>query len=229
MAGRILQPPGNAGGLRGGEAGHVEPLGSTPVLGGRGEAGVPICRLRPYASTDAGALFEAARESTAEVYPWLPWCHPGYSLAEAEQWARSRAELGSGEEYNFVILGPDDRFLGGCGLNQINRTHRFANLGYWVRSSATGRGVATEVVRQLEQFAFEHTDLVRLEIICAVANERSQRVAERAGAQREGVLRSRLLLHGRAVDAVMYSLVRSQTSVERIGRSPLVPSARQTS
>lgn len=171
---------------------------------------MPICRLRPYAATDAGALFEAARESIAEVYPWLPWCHPDYSLAEAEQWARSRAELASGEEYNFVILGSGDRFLGGCGLNQINRSHKFANLGYWVRSSATGQGIATKVVRLLEQFAFERTDLVRLEIICAAGNERSQRVAERAGAHREGVLRSRLLLHGRAVDAVMYSLVRSK-------------------
>ena len=168
-----------------------------------------ICRLRPYAARDAGALFEAALESIAEVYPWLPWCHPDYSLAEAEQWASSRAELASsGEEYNFAIVGPDGRYLGGCGLNQINRAHRFANLGYWVRTSATGRGVATEVVRQLEQFAFQHTDLVRLEIICAVGNERSQRVAERAGAVREGVMRSRLLLHDRPVDAVMYSLVR---------------------
>ena len=168
-----------------------------------------ICRLRPYAATDASALFEAARESIAEVYPWLPWCHPDYSLAEAEQWASSRAELASrGEEYNFAIVDPDGRYLGGCGLNQVNRTHRFANLGYWVRTSATGRGVATESVRQLEQFAFRHTDLVRLEIVCAVGNARSQRVAERAGAVREGVMRSRLLLHDRPVDAVMYSLVR---------------------
>jgi RimJ/RimL family protein N-acetyltransferase len=63
-------------------------------------------------------------------------------------------------------------------------------------------------VRQLADFAFRTTDLVRLEIVCAVGNERSQRVAERAGAVREGVLRRRLVLHGEAVDAVMYSLVR---------------------
>jgi RimJ/RimL family protein N-acetyltransferase len=170
---------------------------------------VALCRLRPYAADDAAELFEAARESIAEVYPWLPWCHPGYTLAEAEEWARSRAALAaSGEEYNFVVAGPDDRFLGGCGLNQVNRAHRFANLGYWLRTSATGRGVATEVVRLLREFAFAHTDLVRLEIVCAVGNVRSQRVAERAGAFREGVLRDRILLHGRPVDAVMYSLVR---------------------
>jgi RimJ/RimL family protein N-acetyltransferase len=143
------------------------------------------------------------------VYPWLPWCHPQYSLAEAQEWIRSRAPLaGEGREYTFAIVGTGGRLLGGCGLNQINRLHRFANLGYWVRTSATGHGVATDAVRQLADFAFRNTDLVRLEIVCAVGNNASQRVAERAGAVREGALRYRLLLHGQPVDAVLYSLVR---------------------
>jgi RimJ/RimL family protein N-acetyltransferase len=130
-------------------------------------------------------------------------------MAEAEDWIRSRAPLADeGREYTFAIVGPDGRLLGGCGLNHINRIHRISNLGYWVRTSATRHGVATEAVRQVADFAFRNTDLVRLEIVCAVANHASQRVAERAGAVREGVLRHRLLLHGRPVDAVMYSLVR---------------------
>jgi len=165
--------------------------------------------IRPYRVEDAHALWAAARESQPEIFPWLEWCHPEYSLADAEWWCNSRAALAAaGQEYSFVISAPDGGFLGGCGLNQINRIHRIANLGYWVRTSSTGRGVAAEAVRQLCRFAFENTDLVRLEIVCAVGNQRSQRVAEAAGAVREGVLRSRLLLHGRAVDAVMHSLVR---------------------
>jgi RimJ/RimL family protein N-acetyltransferase len=154
-------------------------------------------------------LWEAARESVPEVFPWLAWCHAEYSMAEAVDWISTRAPLAAeGREHTFAIVGPDGRYLGGCGLNQMNRLHRFANLGYWVRSSATSRGVATAAVRQVAEFAFRFTDLLRLEIVCAVGNERSQRVAERAGASREGVLRHRLLLHGQPADAVMYSLVR---------------------
>ena len=170
---------------------------------------MPICHLRPYAPDDAEALWEAVRESVAEVSPWLPWCHAEYSRAEAVEWIRTRAPLAAEKsEYGLAIVGGDGRFLGGCGINQINRTHRFGNLGYWVRTSATGRGVATEAVRQAAAFAFRTTDLVRLEILCAVGNSRSQRVAERAGALREGVLRRRLLLRGELVDAVLYSVVR---------------------
>ena len=168
-----------------------------------------VCSIRAYEPEDAQALWEAARESVRDVFPWLPWCHPDYSMAEAVEWIRSRAPLAAeGREYTFAIVGTDGRFLGGCGVNQINRLHRFGNLGYWVRTSATGHGVATEAVRQVAEFAFRTADLVRLEIVCAVGNDASQRVAERAGAVREGILRHRLLVHGQPVDAVMYSLVR---------------------
>lgn len=166
-------------------------------------------RIRPYRADDAPRLYEAARESVGDVFPWLAWCHPQYRLEEAAAWAASREDLARQSlEYHFVIAGEGDRFLGGCGINQINRVHRFGNLGYWVRSSATGRGVAVSAVALAADFAFRNTDLLRLEIVCAVGNRRSQRVAERAGAQREGVLRDRLLLHGAPHDAVMYSLVR---------------------
>ncbi len=168
-----------------------------------------ICRIRLYQATDARGLFEAARESIAEVSRWLPWCHPEYSMAEAVEWTSIQARLAAdGREFAFAVVGPNDELLGGCGVNQINPIHRLGNLGYWVRTSATGRGVAREAVRQTAEFAFRNTDLVRLEIVCAVENRRSQRVAEAVGAVREGVLRNRLQLHGQSTDAVMYSLVR---------------------
>jgi RimJ/RimL family protein N-acetyltransferase len=165
--------------------------------------------IRPYRDSDARSLQQAALESTAEVFPWLEWCHPGYSLQEAEEWVRTRRELfAEASEYEFAIVGWDDRFLGGCGLNRIRRATRTANLGYWVRTSAAGCGVATGAARQLVRFAFEKTDLVKLEIVCAVGNLGSQRVAEKVGAVRQSILASRMTLHGRPHDAVLYSIQR---------------------
>lgn len=45
--------------------------------------------IRRYAAADAAALHEAARESVAEIFPWMPWCHPGYSIEEAKVRAAS--------------------------------------------------------------------------------------------------------------------------------------------
>ena len=97
----------------------------------------------------AEQLHAAALESVAEVYPWMAWCHERYSLDEARQWGALQEENAEqGLAYEFAILDEGGRFLGGCGINQTNKMNRFANPGYWIRTSATGRGVAPAVVRR---------------------------------------------------------------------------------
>lgn len=176
-------------------------------------------RIRRYRRDDAEAMREAAVESIREVYPWLPWCHPAYSLDESRAWIeRCGATWEEGSEYQFAIVDRTERILGGCGLNQLRLEHRNANLGYWVRTSATGRGVAATAAVQLARFAFRETNLVRLEIIVDVDNAASHRVAAKVGALREGIAHDRLFVHGRARDAVVYALLRS-----RHGPDPDVP------
>src|SRR5437667_257938 len=106
--------------------------------------------VRTYRAEDANALYEAARESIAEVSVWLPWCHENYSIEESREFVSSRAQAAEGDEwYSFAIFEKDSgRFLGGVGLNFFNRVHQMTNLGYWVRTSATGRGVATKAGRK---------------------------------------------------------------------------------
>ena len=167
--------------------------------------------VRLYQQPDAEDMHAAALESVAEVYSWMAWCHEGYSLGEARHWIVVQEELANqGMAYEFAIFDEAGRFLGGCGINQISKANHFANLGYWVRTSAMGRGVAPAAARLVAEYAFRETDLIRLEIVCAMGNTRSQRVAEKLGAVREGVLRNRLLLPTGASDAVMYSLVRAK-------------------
>lgn len=172
--------------------------------------------LRVPEPSDAGAILDAVRESLAELQPWMSWCHPGYALADALDWAGSRRQAAAeGNAYEFVIANPDGGLLGCCGVNTVNKENRFANLGYWVRTSRTGRGIATAAVRLLAGWAFAHTDLERLEIVVAVGNAASLRVADKAGAVREGTLRSRICVHGGFHDAVMHALIRNQPEASR--------------
>jgi ribosomal-protein-serine acetyltransferase len=165
--------------------------------------------IRPYRIDDASLLFNAARESISELMPWMPWCHPHYSYNESQSWIETQvAAFTRREAFAFGIVSDDGSYLGGCGLNQIDQRNRRANLGYWVRSTATRRGVATAATRLLRDWGFENCDLIRLEIVIGVGNLASQRVAEKAGAIREGILRNRLVLHGQPHDAVMFSFIR---------------------
>jgi ribosomal-protein-serine acetyltransferase len=168
-----------------------------------------VITLRPYQMEDAEDLYAAVRESMAELSPWMPWCHQGYSIEESREWIASHKEDGEKPNEHGFRIGDarTGRYLGGVGLNQINDLHRAANLGYWVRTSAAGRGVATRATRLAARFGFEQLGLIRIEIVAAVGNLASQRVAEKVGAVREGVLRNRLLINGAPHDAVLTSLV----------------------
>lgn len=166
--------------------------------------------IRRYELDDAESLYAAARESIREVYRFLPWCHPDYDVSESRDWlARVEPDWQAERVYNFAIISREDgRFLGGVGLYRIDE-HPVANLGYWIRSSRAGEGIATEATLGLLRYAFTHLHLIRIEIIMSVENEPSRRVAEKAGGIHEGILRNRLLLHGRGHDAHSYSLLRS--------------------
>src|SRR5262249_36213270 len=73
---------------------------------------------------------------------------------------------------------------------KLDRDARTAELGYVVLREARGRGVATEALRLLTEWAFAEAGMLRLELLIAPDNEASKRAAERCGYVREGVLRS---------------------------------------
>jgi RimJ/RimL family protein N-acetyltransferase len=166
--------------------------------------------IRPYTVEDAPAVCEAALESCAELSPWMPWCHARYSIEESRAWLAVQVPaFRDGSAFEFAIVAANGRYLGGCGLNQVDTINSRANLGYWVRSSVTRRGVATTAVGWLREWGFRYTDLIRLEVVIAVENHASLRVAQKAGAAFEGILRQRLWLHGIAHDAAMWSFTRT--------------------
>ncbi|MDT4897157.1 MAG: hypothetical protein QOH25_2234 [Acidobacteriota bacterium] len=165
--------------------------------------------IRPYRAEDTSAVYAAVRESINEISAWMGWCHPDYAIEETSTFILSRAEAWSNDrEYTFGIFeAGTEKFLGSTGLNFVNRVHNCANLGYWVRSSCTGRGVASSAARLAARFGLESGGFQRIEILAAVGNYPSQRAAEKAGAVREAILRQRLLVKGQPQDAVLYSFV----------------------
>ena len=171
--------------------------------------------LQKYSLEDLNQLFEAISVSTERVYPWLPWCHPNYTIAETEAWLKTRPQRwDEGKEFGFSIRvreaypvgNREGKIVGGCGIG-IGSLSRSGNLGYWLRTGYTGKGYATEATKLLAQFGIKQLLLRRIEIVASVENIPSQRVAERAGAYKEGISRNRLLIHGKSHDAVVYSFI----------------------
>ena len=99
--------------------------------------------LRRFRSEDVDALFRAVTESLDELRPWMPWA-ADYSRASAEEYlAGSVKDWDEGTAYNYAIV-TGDTLVGSIGL--MNRCGPGGlEIGYWVRSAYTGRGLATAV------------------------------------------------------------------------------------
>jgi RimJ/RimL family protein N-acetyltransferase len=167
-----------------------------------------VITLHRYRAEDVGDIFAGASESVAEIHPWMPWCHPGYEIAETRAWVSfAVAQWDAGRQFEFVIRTAAGEHVGSGGINSLHDAHPLANLGYWVRTSQTRKSYATRATRLLAEFAFRDLGLQRVEIVAAIGNVPSQRVAEKAGATREGILRNRLVIEGIPHDAVMFSFI----------------------
>ena len=89
----------------------------------------------------------------------------------------------------------------------MSRLGRTGEIGYWIRSDETGSGVATEATEALIEAGFEHLRLHKLTLRIAKGNRGSERIAEKLGFTREGVLREELRIRGVWVDHTLYSLL----------------------
>jgi ribosomal-protein-serine acetyltransferase len=165
--------------------------------------------LRPYRLEDARALYQAVRESLKDLSPWMSWATDAYNEWTAREYISiSRARWEERTLFAFAITRREE-IMGGCTLSSIHPVYHFCNVGYWVRSSRSGRGIAGRAAKLAARFGFEQMGLIRAEIVIAVGNTASMRVAEKIGAHYEGILRNRMVIGESIRDAHMYSLLPS--------------------
>jgi RimJ/RimL family protein N-acetyltransferase len=168
-----------------------------------------VVTLRPWRTTDAPAVFEACQDP--EIPRFVPIPQP-YTLDDGRWFVtHSAEESATGPSAHFAIVDPTtDRLLGAISRHGPGepKTHR-AMVGYWLAREARGRGFATRAVRLLVDWTFATSDVIRLELYTDVANERSGRVAIRAGCEPEGIRRAwDLDRNGRPIDAAFYVWIR---------------------
>ncbi|MBI2777812.1 MAG: GNAT family N-acetyltransferase [Chloroflexi bacterium] len=165
-----------------------------------------VVTLRPWRHDDAPAVFEACQDP--EIPRFVPIPQP-YTLGDA-RWFVDHAAAGArtGPSAHFAITDPaTDAVLG--AISRHGPVGHRASIGYWLAPAARGRGLATRAVRLLVAVTFGTTPTVRLEISTDLANERSGRVALRAGFQPEGIRRAWDIDRvGTPTDAMFYVTVR---------------------
>jgi [ribosomal protein S5]-alanine N-acetyltransferase len=163
--------------------------------------------LRPFEPDDGPAIQEAGADPLIPLITTVPsYC----SLQGAADFiARQQQRWITGAGYSFAIARPGQTAVGQIGLWLRDAAQGRASIGYWVIASERRQGVATHALRAISSWGLTVPDLERLELYVEPWNEGSWRVAEQAGYQREGLLRSWQQVGGERRDMYVYALLRS--------------------
>ena len=170
-----------------------------------------VVSLRPWREEDVDALVRCL-DGEEEIVRWLDAIPQPYRETEARAWVEhSSSAWQEGSSAPFAVTdATTGDLVGSVGFGWVgDRDEHVGEVGYWMRRDVRGRGLTTRAVRLVSEWALRELGCGRLQLRADERNLPSQRVAEKAGFTREGVLRS---VHfnarqDRRVDFVMFSLL----------------------
>jgi RimJ/RimL family protein N-acetyltransferase len=166
-----------------------------------------VILVRSWRKSDVPAIVEACQDP--EIPRWTLVPSP-YSEDDARSFLATAArEREEGTRLSLAVVAANEGPLLGSIALRVNREDAIGEIGYWVAAPARRRGIATLAVALLSRWAFDALSLARMQVLTDPENRPSQRVAERAGFTREGLLRSFREQKGKRKSFVVYSLLRT--------------------
>lgn len=179
-----------------------------PMLKLKGES----LYLRRLKLEDAPSVFAAIEESRKELDEFFVWSPLVREVKDTEEFIKSRRKL-SGRNRELVLgifSTRDESYLGNIGLHPVPASPHSAEIGYWVRSSQTGRGIATGASALVTIAAFEEFRFHRLVLRAATDNAASNRVALKLGMVMGGIQRHELNVTRGYLDLNYYTLLEDE-------------------
>lgn len=169
-----------------------------------------ICVLRPWRVGDEAPLVRHANDRRVWLNLRDHFPHP-YTAEDAASWIKVASKQDPVTSFAVVV----DDAVGGVSFRVNTDIERVsAEIGYWLGASHWNKGIMSAAVRAVTEYAFEQFSLTRLFAVPFAGNIASQRVLEKAGYVREGVLRRSVIKDGEVLDQVLFAI----TDLDR-GRS----------
>ena len=131
-----------------------------------------------------------------------------YTEKDAEEYIEFMLSSDKGNIFPFAIIA-DDKVVGSIGVFRKENIHyRTAELGYYISEEYWGKGIGTEAIKQIYQYIFSNTNIIRIFAEPFNTNMASCRVLEKAGFYFEGTLRSNAEKNGKILDMKLYSIIK---------------------
>ena len=166
------------------------------------------CKIRRWELSDARDLATALSNKKIQdnLRDGLPY---PYTEQDGKEFISAMLAANENDTFAFAIT-VNGKVIGSIGAFRQGNIHRqTAELGYYIAEEYWSKGIMTEAVKQLCDYVFSNTDIIRIYAEPFAYNIGSCRVLEKAGFQYEGTLRSNALKNGNVFDMKMYSKLKT--------------------
>ena len=167
------------------------------------------CRIRKWELSDAKDLAAALSNKKVQdnLRDGLPY---PYTEQDGKEFISAMLSADENKTFAFAII-VDDMVIGSIGIFRQDNIHRqTAELGYYIAEEYWGKGIMAEAVKQICEYVFGNSDIIRIYAEPFAYNIASCRVLEKAGFQYEGTLRSNAVKNSKVIDMKMYSLLKEE-------------------
>lgn len=166
-------------------------------------------KIRKWKLSDAKdlAITLSNRKIQDNLRDGLPY---PYTEQDGADYIADMLSADENETFAFAIT-IDGKAVGSIGVFRQGNIHRqTAELGYYIAEEYWGRGIMTEAVKQICEYVFSESDIIRIYAEPFAYNAASCRVLEKAGFQYEGTLRKNAVKNGKVIDMKIYSLLKEE-------------------
>lgn len=167
--------------------------------------------LRLISIDDAKSIFETIDSQRDYLGRWLPFVGYTDSIDDSVAFINSVLQSPADRAELVFVIYFNDKFAGIVGFKDTDRLNRKTEIGYWLSQPYQKKGIVTQSVLKLVDFAFSKLDMNRVQIRCAVGNLPSKKIPQRLNFKLEGIERDgELLSSGDFTDLEVYSMLKKE-------------------
>lgn len=159
---------------------------------------------------DAEDLFQLVDRNRDYLRAWMPWIDMTQKVEDTKSFIESVMKKYANNDGFDAAIYHKGEVAGTIGLHQLNQSHKFTSIGYWIGEEFQGKGIVTRAVYALLEYVFDTLEFHRVEIRCATENVKSQAIPERLGFTKEGVIRDCEWLYDHYVSHVVYGMLKHE-------------------
>ena len=156
---------------------------------------------------DAQTFFDVTREKNAHLRQWLGWLDDDKSVADVEKYIIDSSKRFSENEGIDLAIWYNNQMIGGIGIFPIDTANKKTSIAYWLTEDFQGKGIMTDSMKVVIEYIFTKMNLNRIELTCAIGNDKSSALPKKLGFLFEGISRESGWLYDHFVDLEVYSLL----------------------